>query len=134
MILNESLNDFEHQQEVLRRASLAHKMHIKAGQFQKISLNIDDFNLLASLVRSGIKFLNEVQAEQEEQYFLTFNLDDVSYLLNVFLNSSADFELFTSLKLLIYSSSQADKLVDTIKTYIEENPRSIQNSRAPANS
>ena len=120
MILNGSLSDFEHQQEIIAKSSLANKIHIKAGQFQKISLNIHDFSLLASLVRSGIKFLNEVSIKQED-YFLTFNLDDVSYLLNVFLNKSLDFELFNSLKLLIYSSSQADKLADTIKTYIEEN-------------
>lgn len=121
MILNDSLSVFEYQQEVLKKTGLVHKMHIKVGQFQKISLNICDFNLLASLVRSGIKFLNEFQFEQEDIYFLIFNLDDASYLLNVFFKSSSDFELFNSLKLLIYSSSQADKLADTIKTYIKEN-------------
>ena len=121
MILNESLSDFEHQQEVIIKASLAYKIHIKVGQFQKISLNVHNFSILASIVRSGVKFLNKVFIEKEENYFLTFNLDDVSYLLNVFLNNSLDFELFNSLKLLVYSSSQANKLVETIKTYIEEN-------------
>ena len=121
MILNDSLNDFEHQQEVLKKASLTYKTHIKVGQYIKISLNIRDFNLLASLIRSGIKILNEGLIEQEDTYFSVFNLDNASYLLDVLFANSGDFELFNSLKLLIYSSSQADTLVDTIKTYIEEN-------------
>lgn len=120
VVLNESLNTFSKQQELLSSISSDNNIRINIGRFENIGRNLTSFRLLVSLLRFGIKVITSSHGETVTDNLFIKDLDDPSYLSSYVLNELPNTDLFDSIRSVFDFSSQGDKLIETVKTYIDE--------------
>lgn len=120
VVLNESLNTFSKQQELLSSISTKNNICIHIGRFENIGRNLSSFRLLVALLRFGIKVITSKRNDVLADNLYIKDLDAPSYLSSYVLNKLPCEDLFNSIHSIFEKSNQGDKLIETVKTYIDE--------------
>ena len=120
VVLNEGPRTFVQQQELISAAVADKNIHIRIGRFENIRKSIKSFRLMISLLRFGLKAISSTNVNSERDLISIKDLDDPSYLSSYVLEELNEQDLLNSIYSVFNSSSQGDKLIETVITFINE--------------
>ena len=121
LILNDQISAFGSQLKEMREIVKKYDVAIKIGKLENISAGVSTFKLLASISCYALNILEDESFLYTGDRCKILSIDDPHLLSSCIFSKLPNLEYLSCLKNILCGQAQGDKLIETVKTYIQCN-------------